>query len=80
VEECPEAASVRIGVRVCGWKHDELRFEMKRTARLDKMMGTWAERRGEPPVDLRFLFDGARIVSGDTPASVCCSISFSAFS
>src|SRR5436190_23461014 len=50
--------------------NNEVFFKIKRTTALKKLMDAFCERQGKSPSSVRFLFDGTRVQSSDTPESV----------
>ena len=50
--------------------NNEVFFKIKRTTQLKKLMDAFCERQGKSPSTVRFLFDGERVQSNDTPDTV----------
>ena len=50
--------------------NNEVFFKIKRTTQLKKLMDAFCERQGKSPQTVRFLFDGERVQSDDTPDKV----------
>ncbi|EGP91926.1 unnamed protein product [Zymoseptoria tritici ST99CH_1A5] len=46
---------------------NEVFFKIKRSTQLKKLMDAFCERQGKSPQSVRFLFDGQRVNSSDTP-------------
>jgi small ubiquitin-related modifier len=53
--------------------NNEVFFKIKRTTKLEKLMGAFCERQGKALSSVRFLFDGTRVQPTDTPDAVCIS-------
>ncbi|EEU47662.1 uncharacterized protein NECHADRAFT_102348 [Fusarium vanettenii 77-13-4] len=47
--------------------NNEVFFKIKRTTKLEKLMGAFCERQGKALNSVRFLFDGTRVQPTDTP-------------
>ena len=60
-----KAEMIRIKVKT--QEGDEVEFKMRKTSAFARMMGAFAERIGQNPEAIRFLFDGARIHKTQTP-------------
>lgn len=63
------AAAEHLNIKVTDG-NNEVFFKIKRTTRLDKLMRAFCERQGKDFQTLRFLFDGSRVHSDDTPDTV----------
>lgn len=50
--------------------NNEVFFKIKRSTKLDKLMRAFCDRQGKDPSTVRFLFDGDKVVEGDTPEKV----------
>lgn len=50
---------------------NEVFFKIKRSTQLRKLMDAYCERQGKQPGSVRFLYDGTRVMPGDTPNDVC---------
>lgn len=50
--------------------NNEVFFKIKRTTKLEKLMGAFCERQGKALSSVRFLFDGTRVQASDTPDAV----------
>ncbi|CAJ0636556.1 8875_t:CDS:2 [Entrophospora sp. SA101] len=59
-----------INIKVVGSDHNEVFFRIKRTTQLKKLMDTYCERQGKSSSSLRFLYDGDRVQSHNTPADL----------
>ncbi|KPM39997.1 hypothetical protein AK830_g6554 [Neonectria ditissima] len=47
--------------------NNEVFFKIKRTTKLEKLMGAFCERQGKALSSVRFLFEGTRVQASDTP-------------
>lgn len=56
-----------INVKVVSSSGDEVFFKIKRTTKLSKLQGAYANKVGKDVNSIRFLYDGARINDEDTP-------------
>uniref|UniRef100_A0A1D1XS33 Small ubiquitin-related modifier n=1 Tax=Anthurium amnicola TaxID=1678845 RepID=A0A1D1XS33_9ARAE len=56
-----------INLKVVGNDHNEVFFKIKRTTQLKKLMDAYCERQGKSLSSLRFLYDGERVQSHNTP-------------
>lgn len=66
----PEPAnSEHINIKVTD-NNNEVFFKIKRSTKLEKLMTAFCERQGKPRTQCRFLFDGSRVQSNDTPDTV----------
>lgn len=54
--------------------NNEVFFKIKRSTQLKKLMDAFCERQGKAPASVRFLFDGQRVNSSDTPDTVGTSL------
>lgn len=61
--------------------NNEVFFKIKKSTKLEKLMGAFCERQGKTVNSVRFLFEGQRVQPNDTPdtvspfllpASACC--------
>lgn len=50
--------------------NNEVFFKIKRTTKLEKLMGAFCERQGKTLASVRFLFEGQRVQPTDTPETV----------
>jgi len=63
------AASEHLNIKVTD-NNNEVFFKIKRSTKLEKLMNAFCDRQGKDPRTVRFLFDGTRVTSQDTPDSV----------
>jgi len=61
--------SEHINIKVTD-NNNEVFFKIKCTTKLDKLMNAFCERQGITYNSVRFLFDGMRVQSADTPDSL----------
>ncbi|KAH9989244.1 ubiquitin-related domain-containing protein [Russula vinacea] len=59
-----------INVKVVSSGGEEVFFKIKRTTKLSKLQGAYANKVGKDVGSIRFLYDGTRINDDDTPASL----------
>ncbi|KAI9511809.1 ubiquitin-related domain-containing protein [Russula earlei] len=59
-----------INVKVVSSSGEEVYFKIKRSTRLSKLQGAYANKVGKDVNSIRFLYDGSRINDDDTPASL----------
>ena len=59
-----------ITVRVKDQGGDETFFKVKKTTKMSKVFGAYAQRKGVAITSLRFLIDGDRIDGAETPNSL----------
>jgi len=59
-----------INVKVVSAQGEEVFFKIKRSTKLSKLQGAYANKVGKDVSSIRFLYDGARINDDDTPASL----------
>ncbi|KAI0275606.1 ubiquitin-related domain-containing protein [Russula aff. rugulosa BPL654] len=59
-----------INVKVVSAQGEEVFFKIKRTTKLSKLQGAYANKVGKDVGSIRFLYDGARINDEDTPQSL----------
>ena len=64
------SGSETITIRVKDQAGDETFFKVKRTTKMNKVFGAYAQRKGVAPSSLRFLIDGERIDPTETPKSL----------
>ena len=50
--------------------NNQMAFKIRMSTKMGKMMARYAEMQGRNRAVMRFLFDGEKVVDGDTPASV----------
>jgi small ubiquitin-related modifier len=64
------AAGTRIRLKVVGQEGDEVRFKVKLTTPMHRVMKSYANRKGIPEDLLRFRFNGRRIGNDSTPKTM----------
>lgn len=67
--EDPPKVSEHLNIKVTD-NNNEVFFKIKRTTALAKLMNAFCERQGKTMNSVRFLFDGTRVQSNDSPESV----------
>ncbi|KAI0033206.1 small ubiquitin-like modifier [Vararia minispora EC-137] len=67
IEEGPNAP---INVKVVSATGEEVFFKIKRSTKLSKLQGAYANKVGKDVGSIRFLYDGSRINDDDTPSSL----------
>lgn len=50
--------------------NNEVFFKIKKSTKLEKLMGAFCERQGKTVSSVRFLFEGQRVQPNDTPDTV----------
>ncbi|KIK68460.1 hypothetical protein GYMLUDRAFT_35882 [Collybiopsis luxurians FD-317 M1] len=65
-----EDAHAPINVKVVSATGEEVFFKIKRSTKLSKLQGAYANKVGKDVNSIRFLYDGSRISEADTPASL----------
>lgn len=65
-EATPEARRA-IEIKLVDIAKNELVFKLRPTTKLDRVMDGYCKHNGKAPHSTRFLFDGKRVVAGDTP-------------
>ncbi|KAF9004481.1 small ubiquitin-related modifier [Hymenopellis radicata] len=65
-----EEANAPISVKVVSSTGEEVFFKIKRSTKLAKLQGAYANKVGKDMASIRFLYDGNRITEEDTPASL----------
>ena len=68
-EDQPQGATEHLNINVTD-NNNEVFFKIKRTTQLKKLMDAFCERQGKSIQSVRFLFDGQRVNSSDTPDTV----------
>ncbi|CEP17613.1 hypothetical protein [Parasitella parasitica] len=68
--EKKENATEHINLKVAGSDSNEVFFKIKRSTQLKKLMDAYCERQGKQSNSVRFLYDGTRILPGDTPSEL----------
>ncbi|KZV71482.1 small ubiquitin-related modifier [Peniophora sp. CONT] len=66
-EEGPNAP---INIKVVSSTGEEIYFKIKRSTKLSKLQGAYANKVGKDVASIRFLYDGNRIQDDDTPSSL----------
>lgn len=64
------AEAVKVVIRSAADPSDELAFRLPRTKRFRKMFKIWAEKRGVPVKDQRFMFGQVEVGQNDDPAGL----------
>lgn len=64
------AARRQIELKVIDNAQNELIFKIWGTTKLDRVTDAYCQRNGKAHASARFLFDGKRIMAGDTPDHV----------
>jgi len=59
-----------INIKVVSSTGEEVFFKIKRSTKLSKLQGAYANKVGKDVGSIRFLYDGARINDDDTPTSL----------
>ncbi|KAG8945166.1 hypothetical protein FRC04_001145 [Tulasnella sp. 424] len=59
-----------ISVKVVASTGEEVFFKIKRSTKLTKLQGAYANKVGKDMNSIRFLYDGQRIQEDDTPATL----------
>lgn len=68
-EQQEAAPSEHLNIKVTD-NNNEVFFKIKRSTKLEKLMNAFCERQGKNINSVRFLFEGARVQSTDTPDTV----------
>lgn len=63
------AATEHLNIKVTD-NNNEVFFKIKRNTRLEKLMRAFCDRQGKKMESVRFLFEGARVQTEDTPDTV----------
>ncbi|KAG0041872.1 Small ubiquitin- modifier 1 [Gryganskiella cystojenkinii] len=64
----PEAGAVEhINLKVVGSDQSEVFFKIKRSTQLKKLMEAYCDRQGKSLNSVRFLYDGERVQTTNTP-------------
>mmetsp|Transcript_924 Transcript_924/g.1975 ORF Transcript_924/g.1975 Transcript_924/m.1975 type:complete len:92 (+) Transcript_924:138-413(+) len=66
-EKAPDSGNEPITIRVRDQTGEETFFKIKKTTKMSKVFGTYANRKGVQLSSLRFLLDGERIEPDQTP-------------
>ncbi|KAK2464964.1 hypothetical protein APHAL10511_003040 [Amanita phalloides] len=70
IEPKQEDPNAPINIKVVSSLGDEVYFKIKRSTKLSKLQGAYANKVGKDVSSIRFLYDGSRIQDDDTPASL----------
>ena len=65
-----EDGNAPINIKVLSSTGEEVFFKIKRSTKLSKLQGAYANKVGKDVNSIRFLYDGARINDDDTPSSL----------
>ncbi|KAG7085466.1 hypothetical protein E1B28_003027 [Marasmius oreades] len=65
-----EDGNAPINVKVVSSAGEEVFFKIKRSTKLSKLQGAYANKVGRDVGSIRFLYDGSRITETDTPSSL----------
>ncbi|KAK7239651.1 small ubiquitin-related modifier protein [Aureococcus anophagefferens] len=65
----PSSGSL-LNIRIRHWSGEVTFFGVKKTTQLDKVFNAYSQRKGINVMTLRFLFDGQRVLSGQTPQDI----------
>ncbi|KAG6812587.1 hypothetical protein H0H92_002056 [Tricholoma furcatifolium] len=65
-----EDANAPINIKVVSSTGEEVFFKIKRSTKLSKLQGAYANKVGKDVNSIRFLYDGSRISEDDTPNSL----------
>ncbi|CAK5277940.1 unnamed protein product [Mycena citricolor] len=65
-----EDAQSTINIKVVSSTGEEVFFKIKRSTKLSKLQGAYANKVGKDVGSIRFLYDGSRISDDDTPATL----------
>ncbi|KAH0580776.1 Ubiquitin-like protein SMT3 [Termitomyces sp. J132] len=65
-----EDANSTINIKVVSSTGEEVFFKIKRSTKLSKLQGAYANKVGKDVSSIRFLYDGSRISEDDTPTSL----------
>ncbi|KAF8880374.1 small ubiquitin-like modifier [Mucidula mucida] len=68
--EADKDPNAPISVKVVASSGEEVFFKIKRSTKLQKLQGAYANKIGKDVASIRFLYDGERINDDDTPASL----------
>ncbi|KAJ3557208.1 hypothetical protein NP233_g11801 [Leucocoprinus birnbaumii] len=69
-EDVKEDPNAPISVKVVSSTGEEVFFKIKRSTKLSKLQGAYANKVGKDVGSIRFLYDGNRLNDDDTPASL----------
>ncbi|KAF8063189.1 ubiquitin-like protein [Lyophyllum atratum] len=65
-----EDPNATINIKVVSSTGEEVFFKIKRSTKLSKLQGAYANKVGKDVGSIRFLYDGTRIADEDTPTSL----------
>ncbi|KAF9496988.1 small ubiquitin-related modifier [Pleurotus eryngii] len=65
-----EDVNATINIKVASSTGEEIFFKIKRSTKLSKLQGAYANKVGKDVGSIRFLYEGERINNDDTPASL----------
>ncbi|KAG6864355.1 hypothetical protein C0991_010253, partial [Blastosporella zonata] len=65
-----EDANATINIKVVSSTGEEVFFKIKRSTKLSKLQGAYANKVGKDVSSIRFLYDGTRISEDDTPTTL----------
>ncbi|KAF9039334.1 small ubiquitin-like modifier [Panaeolus papilionaceus] len=65
-----EELNSTINIKVVSSTGEEVFFKIKRSTKLSKLQGAYANKVGKDVGSIRFLYDGTRIQDDDTPSSL----------
>ncbi|KAG6908524.1 hypothetical protein DXG01_004295 [Tephrocybe rancida] len=65
-----EDPNATINIKVVSAQGEEVFFKIKRSTKLSKLQGAYANKVGKDVSSIRFLYDGSRINDDDTPATL----------
>ena len=68
--EKKEGGEGSLNIRIRDQTGEETFFKVKKTTKLDKVFNAYSTRKGVAATSLRFLFDGSRVNSTQTPESL----------
>ena len=69
IPNTPAGNSEHLNIKVTDG-NNEVFFKIKRSTKLEKLMRAFCERQGKDPKTARFLFEGNKVNTGDTPDTV----------
>jgi len=69
-EEVKSEENSTINIKVVSSTGEEVFFKIKRSTKLSKLQGAYANKVGKDVGSIRFLYDGTRINDDDTPSSL----------
>ncbi|KAG6832112.1 hypothetical protein H0H87_002751 [Tephrocybe sp. NHM501043] len=69
-DQKPAEDNGTINIKVVSSTGEEVFFKIKRSTKLSKLQGAYANKVGKDVSSIRFLYDGSRINEEDTPTSL----------